>query len=201
MIKIKTIIPIFFIFSSIFGKDEIGSVFIGLDYLPNNEYNETRSGVYKLSKNGISFGVTIPINVPVLDYRYKIKLSKHAVADRAWAWEGTYSGLMKDLYDKHISVLNEFLIGKEFRLNTFHKLGLLPEIGLGVLFDGLYQDGDSPVGGIVYHCLFIDGSFSIRYHLNNIGIGILLNYQKSIRPSWDGYEATDRFCISYSIFR
>jgi hypothetical protein len=48
-------------------KDEIGCVFVGLDVLPNNEYNETRAGVYRLQRPGVAFGFMFPVNLPVLD--------------------------------------------------------------------------------------------------------------------------------------
>lgn len=179
-------------------EDEIGGVFFGIDILPNNEYNETRSGVYRLQKPGAAFGLLIPINLPFLDCHYRVKISIHKIKTRAWDWQGQIQQPLGPLFDKHISVLNELLIGKEFRRQR--PIGFLPQLGLGVLFDGLYQDDDSPVGGVVYHCLFVDFASTLRYHFKKLGMGIMVNYQLSVRPSWDGYEATDRIAVSCIVF-
>jgi hypothetical protein len=193
------LIPILIFATVIRAKDEIGGLFAGVDILPNNEYNETRSGIYQLQRVGAAFGLIIPFNLPLLDCHYRIKLSVHGIKEKAWGWQGQYQGPEEDLYDRHLSAANEILVGKEFK--SGNRIGLLPQLGLGVLLDGLYQDNDSRVGGVVYHCLFTDFSVTLRYHLRNFGMGITSNYQASVRASWEGYTATDRVAFSCCIFK
>lgn len=182
-----------------FPRDKTGSLFFGADYLPNNEYNETRAGVYKLRKTGFSFGFLIPINLPLLDVHYKVKASTHQIDERGWDWSGEIQWNSAALYDNHASALNELLVGKEFPIND--RLRFLPQIGVGYQLDALNQDGDSPVGGIVYSCLFTDFSSAIRYRISDFGIGAMGNYQLCMVPSWDGYEATDRMSFSILFFK
>jgi hypothetical protein len=182
-----------------FPRDKVGSLLVGADFLPNNEYNETSSGVYKLQKTGISFGFLIPINVPLLDLDYKVKASTHQIDKRGWDWSGEIQRDPAGLYDKHASVLNEILIGKELPIDD--RMGILPQIGIGYQLDALNQDGDSHIGGIVYSCLFTDFSSAFRYRISEFGIGAMANYQLCAIPSWDGYEATDRISFSILLFK
>jgi len=181
-----------------FSADRIGSVFLGLDYLPDNEYNETRSGVYKLFPVGPTIGFFIPLNIPVVDAHFKVKASTHEIEKRAWDWAGTIHQDDAALYDWHVSGLNEILIGKEivFRNN----ISILPQLGPGIQLDALNQNGDSRVGGIVYAGFFSDFSSRIRYHFKRFGIEAIVNYQLCLIPSWSGYEATDRAAISFALF-
>jgi len=72
MHRFKIVVVLFLIAeSAVFSADKIGSVFIGLDYLPNNEYNETASGVYWLERSGFAAGIFIPLNFPYVDSHYK----------------------------------------------------------------------------------------------------------------------------------
>lgn len=185
--------------SGVYSGDKIGGLFVGADYLPNNEYNETSSGVYKLQKPGISIGVLIPIGLPFFDYYYKVKASTHSIESRGWDWSGQIQKDEAALYDRHASFVNEILVGKDMPISE--RTSIMPLIGVGYQLDALNQDGDSPVGGIVYSCLYSDISAMIRYRLDKFGVGILANYQLGVLPSWEGYEATDRLSISAVLFK
>jgi hypothetical protein len=179
--------------------DNIGSVYFGLDYLPNNEYNETSSGVYRLQRSGFNVGIFFPVNIPFVEAHYKVGATTHQIEKRGWDWTG---GIQKDespLYDKHASFINEILMGKESR--TIGHFTVLPQLGLGFQIDALNQDGDSPVGGIVYSDLYADFSTRLRHQLKYAGIELIINYQYSLLPSWSGYEATDRIAASVGVFR
>lgn len=179
--------------------DQIGSVFSGLDYLPDNEYNETRAGVYKLQPFGIAAGFFLPLNFTVVDAHFKVKASTHGIEGRAWDWAGTIQKDEAALYDRHVSALNEILIGKEIR--SWNRVSILPQIGLGIQLDALTQNGDSPVGGIVYSDLYADFSGRFRYRFRSFGWEAIANYQVCLVPSWRGYEATDRIAVSLAIFK
>jgi hypothetical protein len=180
-------------------SDKMGSVFLGLDYLPDNEYNETRAGVYNLQPLGVALGFFLPLNVPVVDAHFKVKASTHEIEKRAWDWAGTIHKDEAALFDRHVSALNEILIGKEIISRI--KVAILPQIGLGVQLDALTQNGDSPVGGIVYSDLFSDFSSRFRYRFKTFGLEAIVNYQLCLVPSWGGYEATDRIAVSLAIFK
>ena len=179
--------------------DKMGSVFLGLDYLPDNEYNETRAGVYNLQPVGLALGFFLPLNVPVVDAHFKVKASTHEIEKRAWDWAGTIHKDEAALFDRHVSALNEILIGKEIISRI--KVSILPQVGLGIQLDALTQNGDSPVGGIVYSDLFSDFSSRFRYRFKSFGLEAIVNYQLSLVPSWSGYEATDRIAVSLAIFK
>lgn len=185
--------------SAVFSIDKVGSIFIGMDYLPNNEYNETASGVYRLQKSGFGFGLFVPLNLPYVDSHLKVKASTHRIEKRAWDWAGIIQKDESALYDKHASALNEILIGKE--IGTGNKMSILPQLGLGFQLDALNQNGDSPVGGIVYSGLFTDFSGRFRYRFEYFGLETIVNYQLCLIPSWSGYEATDRIAVSLAIFK
>jgi hypothetical protein len=182
-----------------FSIDKVGAIFVGVDYLPNNEYNETASGVYRLRNTGFAVGLFVPLNLPFVDSHFKVKASSHRIEKRAWDWAGVIQKDEPALYDKHASALNEILFGKE--INTGKSMSILPQLGLGFQLDALNQDGDSPVGGIVYSDLFSDFSARFRYHFNNFGLEAIWNYQLCLIPSWSGYEATDRIAVSFAIFK
>lgn len=171
--------------ASCFPKDKFGSVIVGTDYLPNIEYNETSSGVYRLQKVGLAIGVLFPINMPFFDTYYKVKVSTHQIDKRAWNWSENIQKDPAGLYDKHASAINEILVGKEVPIGN--RVSFLPQIGVGYQLDALNQDGDSPIGGIVYSCLYTDFSSALRYKINGVGIGVMGNYQLGMLPSWDGY--------------
>ncbi|MEO7424455.1 MAG: hypothetical protein ABI036_04660 [Fibrobacteria bacterium] len=193
--------PILALFSAsfCFPIDKVGSLFIGMDYLPNNEYNETAAGVYKLQKPGFAVGAFVPLNLPYVDAHFKVKASTHRIEKRAWDWSGLIHKDESSLYDKHASALNEILFGKEVR--TGNSVTILPQLGLGFQLDALNQDGDSPVGGIVYSDLFTDFSSRFRYRFKRFGFEAIVNYQLCLIPSWSGYEATDRLAFSLGIFK
>lgn len=153
----------------------------------------------KLQKVGLSFGILIPINFPFFDYDYKVKVSTHQIDKRGWDWSGEIQRDHAGLYDKHASAINEILIGKE--VSNSNRFRVTPQIGLGYQLDALDQGGDSPIGGIVYGCLFTDFSSVLRYEMNDCGIGVMGNYQPCAIPSWDGYEATDRLSLSILLFK
>jgi hypothetical protein len=200
MHRIQTITVFVLLFgSSCFSTDKVGSLFIGLDYLTNNEYNETASGVYQLQNSGFSAGFFIPLNLPYFDSHYKVKASMHRIEKRAWDWSGAIQKDNSALYDKHASALNEILFGKEIKVGR--SIAVLPQLGLGFQLDALNQDGDSPVGGIVYSDLFSDLSSRIRYRFKYFGLEAIANYQICLIPSWSGYEATDRLAVSFAIFK
>jgi hypothetical protein len=192
-------VAVLFWVAACFPKDKIGSVFIGLDYLPDNEYNETSSGVYRLQNSGVAIGFFVPLNLPYFDSDYKVKASTHKIEKRAWDWSGTIRKDASALYDRHASALNEILFGKEFVAGK--NMAVLPQLGLGFQLDALNQDGDSPVGGIVYSDLFTDFSVRFRYPFKYFGIEAIANYQLSLIPSWSGYEATDRLAVSFGFFK
>lgn len=182
-----------------FSSDKIGAFFIGADFLPNNEYNETSSGVYQLQRTGLSLGILIPLNVPYLDCHIKIKASTHEIEKKGWDWEGTIQKNSAGLFDRHASAVNELLIGREYFVKQ--QVSVLPQFGVGFQLDALNQDGDSSVNGIVYSCLFTDYSVMWRYHFEKMGVGLLSHFQWGVLPSWDGYEATNRISLSMLIFR
>ncbi len=200
MPRIQTLaILVLFLGSVGFSADKIGSIFIGLDYLPNNEYNETASGVYRLQNSGFAIGIFVPLNFPYVDSHYKVKASTHRIQKRGWDWAGEIQKETSHLYDKHASALNEILIGKEIK--TGRHMTVLPQLGIGFQLDALNQDGDSPVGGVVYSDIFTDFSTRIRHQFKNFGVEVNGNYQYCIVPSWSGYEATDRIAASFAIFK
>lgn len=185
--------------SAAFSGDKVGSVFSGVDYLPNNEYDETSAGVYRLGRAGFAVGFMVPLNFPFADSHLKVKASTHRIGKRAWDWEGKIRKDESALYDRHASALNELLIGKD--IATGRNTSILPQLGLGFQLDALDQDGDSPVGGIVYSGLFSDFSGRFRYRFRGFGLEAMANYQFCLLPSWNGYEATDRLAISLGAFR
>jgi hypothetical protein len=200
MHRIKSIL--FFVLipvSSGFSSDKIGSLFIGLDYLPDNEYNETASGVYRLQKSGLTAGFFIPLGFPYVDAHYKVKASTHPIEKRAWDWQGAIQKSETALYDWHASALNEILFGKEMRAGR--DVSILPQLGLGFQLDALNQNGDSHVGGIVYSGLFSDFSSRIRFPFKHFGVEAIVNYQLCLIPSWSGYEATDRLALAFAVFK
>jgi hypothetical protein len=182
-----------------FAADKIGSVFIGADYLPDNKYDETRSGVYRLQKVGFAGGFYLPLNLPVVDAHFKLKASVHGIEARAWDRAGTRGKDDAALYDRHAAALNEILIGKE--IATGGTSSFLPQLGFGLQMDALDQDGDSSVGGIVYSAFFSDISGRLRYRWGRFGLEAILNYQYCLVPSWSGYEATDRLAVSLAVFK
>lgn len=195
------IIPLLigFLASLALSSDKVGSVFLGADVLPENEYNETASGVYRLQRLGITVGIFVPLNLPFLDAHYKIKASTHKIGKRAWDWNGGTQKGESALYDKHASALNEILVGKE--VLTGNRIAILPQLGLGFQLDALNQNGDSPVGGIVYSNLFADFSGRFRHRFHSFGLEAIANFQLCLIPSWSGYEATDRISVSLGIFK
>lgn len=182
-----------------FPADKIGSVFLGLDYLPNNEYNETSSGVYRLQRSGFNAGFYIPVNLPFVEAHYKIGATTHQIEKRGWDWTGVIQKDESPLYEKHASFINEILVGKEIQSGEYFTV--LPQFGLGFQLDALNQDGDSPVGGIVYSDLYADFSTRLRHKFEFVGVEFIANYQYSLIPSWSGYEATDRIAASVGIFK
>jgi hypothetical protein len=180
-------------------NDQLGSIFMGADYLTDNEYNETHAGVYKLQKTGFALGMFLPIQVSGIDCHYKIKVSTHSIERRAWDWSGSIQRDDAALFDRHVSALNEILVGKEIKVGG--TLFVLPQIGLGVQLDALDQNDDSPVGGIVYSVLFTDLSSRLRHQFRSFGAEIIGNYQIGVLPSWKGYEATDRIAIALGLYK
>lgn len=179
--------------------DQIGGILVGVDYLPINRYSETASGVYKLQRPGFALGILIPIRLPVLGFYYKVKASTHAIASRDW---NRYNQTQRDesaLYDRHASLVNEILMGKNIPMTN--QTSIMPLIGIGYQLDALNQDGDSPVVGIVYSCLYADMAAMARYRFEGFGVGVLANYQMGILPSWEGYEATDRLSLAMVLFK
>jgi hypothetical protein len=198
--RLKIVVSLVVYLSSAgFSADKIGSVFSGVDYLPDNEYNETRAGVYKLQHLGIAAGFFLPLNIPYVDAHFKLKASMHQIEKRAWDWASVINKDESALFDKHVSGLNEILIGKE--IASWNKFSILPQLGLGLQLDALTQNGDSPVGGIVYSDVFSDFSSRFRYRFTNFGLEFIVNYQLSLIPSWSGYEATDRISASFAIYK
>ena len=195
--KIAMLVAFFASFG--FPLDEVGALFVGIDYLPDNEYNETAAGVYKLQKSGFAVGAFVPLNLPYVDAHFKVKATTHRIEKRAWDWPGLIHRDESSLYDKHASALNEILFGKEMR--TGNSVTILPQLGLGFQLDALNQDGDSRVVGIVYSDLFTDFSSRFRYRFKSFGLEAIVNYQLCLIPSWSGYEATDRLAFSLAIFK
>lgn len=184
---------------SLYGKDRIGSISFGYDYLPENRYRETRGGVYELNRSGIHLGFSFPLNFPRLDYSYRVAVTSHDIANRSWGWRSVYNYSEIHLYDYHFSALNELLIGKEFRFSDFFTI--LPQLGTGIQCDALSQNDGSNFGGFVYGSIFLDFSNEFRFEKNSWGTGVRVNYILSVYETTDVYEATDRLQISFLIFR
>jgi hypothetical protein len=192
-------ILVVFMASLAYSSDKIGSAFFGLDYLPDNEYNETSSGVYRLQRSGFNVGFYFPLNFHFVEAHYKVGATTHQIEKRGWDWTGLIQKDESALYDKHASFINEILIGKE--VQAMGDFTVLPQLGLGFQLDALNQDGDSPIGGIVYSDLYADFSARFRHGLKYFGVEMIVNYQYSLIPSWSGYEATDRIAASLGIYK
>lgn len=179
--------------------DETGGVFIGTDILTNVKYDDTPAGRYTMAHVGSCFGFYLPVKLPGLEYHYRVKASFHEIAQRNWELGELLNYPKSYLYDQHMSILNELMVGKEITL--LPKYGILPQAGIGVLIDALYDNDGTGIKSVAHHCLFLDAGCAFRMHMKNVGVVVSTNYLFAVRPSWEGYTATNRFSTSLGIFK
>ena len=185
--------------SEVFSNDKLGSFHLGWDYLTNNQVTETLFGDYKLSNSGLQIGFGIPLNIPLLDYTYRIGMTFHNIHDRKLGQKSLEGYSETDLCDGHFSAVNELLIGKIIKMPS--KLSNLPQLGFGIQVDALYQNDKSIASGVIHNCLFIDISDELRCKFDSFGMGLRINYLFSIRENTIGYKSTNRLQISYLLFK
>ncbi len=199
ILRLRVIILLALIMISAVSADQLGGLFFGADYIPDPQFKYTRVGSYELRSSGLTFGFYLPVNVPVLDCHYRMKASVHNIEKRSWDYGMAFGYPEQMLYDHHASVLNEVLLGKEFRFLSDY--GFLPQAGVGVLIESLYDTDGTNVGAGVNHCVFTDLSLTLRKHLPLFGVALGINFQYGVRSSWEGYTSSDRLGMSLGVFR
>ena len=166
----------------------------GNDYLINNKYDITGNGKYKLSKSGISIGILIPIDFKYLNAFYKAEITLHDIIYRDFRYQSRYNDYDL-LFNKHISGVNEILLGKQIKLTESSII--VPQIGIGFQIESLYRDTPrNSYESITYNSVLFDIAFSYYYSFNQISIGSMINWSQGIKQSTFVYEATDRIGLS-----
>ncbi len=157
--------------------EEIGSVFVSYSLFPcdaNYSPDLTNTSIPKPERYmfengpGVSFGFILPVNLPIVKANYKVRAAYHEVTlDRYWSNNWYY-----------VSASNVFLIGHDVSMFQ-NKLHLLPQIGLGLIYENIYPSWGS---GYVYNLVFAD--YSIRIGSPKLThVDLLINLEDGVAKS------------------